>query len=60
MKEKMTAVAASVGSGAALAGCSYAYYVGALGLVVGWQIMLIPCALSLAVFISVSISKAKQ
>ena len=55
MREKVAAVAASLGSGAALAGCSYASYVSALGLVVGWQIMLIPCAISLAIFLATAI-----
>ena len=54
----MTALAASLGSGAALGGCSYCYAVGALGIIVGWQVLLIPCALSLAVCLTVSISKA--
>ena len=54
----MTAMAASLGSGAALGGCSYCYAIGALGFMVGWQIMIIPCALTLAVCLTVSISKA--
>ena len=55
---KMTAIAATMGSGAALGGCSYCYYVGALGFIVGWQVLLVPCALSLAVCLTVSVSKA--
>jgi len=56
----MAAVAISLGSGMTCGGLSYGFYIGALGVLVGWQFLLIPCALSFAVAAAITYKNNKE